>query len=124
MPYIHVFLNKQYSSQKKEKLMHSLSHATAQSLGASPASVRVKLIPLDSLDTMVAGVVGVEIAEVYVYLMAGRSTEQKEALFRAINIAVQDSLEVAPDLSRTVIQDVATIDLGLAGGLSAKQSGY
>lgn len=123
MPYIHILVNKPHANEVKARLMHAVSGALTQSMGAPLSSIRVNILPLASHDTMVAGVIGPEIVEVHIYWIAGRTVEQKEAALMAVNQAVHETLDVPADLCRTVIHEIPTTDLGVAGGISAKRAG-
>lgn len=103
--------------------MQGLTQAVVTSLEVPLKSVRINLVAMAKEDTMSGGVLGAELLQIHAYLIAGRTQEKKQALFTALNQAAHQALGVSLETARTVIHDMQTTDVGLAGGVSAKLAG-
>lgn len=123
MPFLNVIVNRDFSAPQKTEFMRALTQAVVDTLGAPVASVRVNLLRIAQEDTMVGGEQGSPLVQIHVFLIVGRTEELKKALLARLNEIAHQCLDVSVHLTRTVIHDMATTDVGLAGGISAKLAG-
>jgi len=123
MPILNVQIVQGRSAQQKTDLLKRVSQAVVDSLAAPLASVRVVLHEVPPGHVIVAGEVGKDTAVLRVMLIEGRTEEQKAALFAAVSRAVHESIAISEQDIRIIITDVPKIDMGVAGGVSAKASG-
>jgi 4-oxalocrotonate tautomerase len=123
MPLLSIQILDGHTPQQKKALLENASQAVVESLGATLASVRVYLVEVQAQDSIVGGQIGHPQTRVDVAMIAGRTTEQKEALVAAMDKAVQASLGVSGNDIRVVIRDVPNTDLGMANGQTAFNKG-
>lgn len=120
MPILNIFVNHNVTPAQKQQLLELSSQAVVDSIGAPLANVRGIVQTVDANSTIVAGEIGKEQVQVTVYLLPGRTDEQKEALIAALSRAVTDSVGVSDQDSRVIIHDIPLSDMGVAGGISAQ----
>jgi len=123
MPILNIKIPTGHTSTQKTALLKGLTDAVLASLKAPLPSIRVTIDEVAPENTIVAGEIGKSMTLITAVLIAGRTEELKAALIKELALAVQSSIGVSIDDTRVVIQDVATIDLGVAGGISAKAAG-
>jgi|SRR5690606_5865095 len=121
MPIITAQLAAGYTAAQKTALLEQATQAIVESIQAPLPSVRIFL--QESQETIVAGKLGADLLTFIAYLIEGRTEAQKAALIRALNRAGCASIGISPDDIRVIIQDVPKTDIGVAGGISAKQAG-
>lgn len=123
MPILNILLNRDYPAAQTEQLLTKSSQAVVDSIGAPLANVRATVQFIDARHSIVAGEIGTPLAQVLVFLLPGRTDEQKQALISALSRAVANTIQVSDQDSRVIILDIPTEDMGLAGGVSAKTAG-
>lgn len=123
MPIINVQLSAGYSTAQKTALLEQATQSIMDSLSAPLASIRIFLQESNTNETIVAGKLGVTLLTFIAYLIEGRTEDQKAALMLALNKAGSQSIGISPQDIRVIIQDVPKTDMGVAGGISAKQAG-
>lgn len=130
MPNLNVYLVEGYSAEQKAALLQRMTDAVVTSIAAPRESVRIFLIELPRAHICVGGVT-LELAAmsdhpggptVHVFLIAGRSDAQKEALIGGLTRAIDDTLAIPADPVRIMIFDVANTDFGMKG-VTAKSLG-
>ncbi len=123
MPILNIKIPTGHTSTQKAALLKGLTDAVLVSLKAPLHSIRVTIDEVAPENTIVAGEIAKPMTLITAVLIAGRTEALKAALFKELALAVQSSIGVSVEDTRIVIQDVATIDLGVAGGISAKAAG-
>lgn len=123
MPIITAQLAAGYGTAQKTALLKQATQAIEDSLGAPLASIRIFLQESNANETIVAGNLGATLLTFIAYLIEGRTEAQKAALILALNKAGSQSIGISPQDIRVIIQDVPKTDMGVAGGISAKQAG-
>lgn len=123
MPLLSIQIMQGHAADQKQALLVRASQAVVDSIGAPLTSVRATLAEFAPADVIVAGQVGHPMARVDVDLIAGRTDEQKAALIRALDQAVQGALGISGADIRVVLCDVPKSDMGLANGVSALAAG-
>lgn len=123
MPIITAQLAAGYSTAQKTALLEQATQSIVDSLGAPLASIRIFLQESNANETIVAGKLGATLLTFIAYLIEGRTEAQKAALILALNKAGSQSIGISPQDIRVIIQDVPKTDMGVAGGISAKEAG-
>jgi 4-oxalocrotonate tautomerase family enzyme len=123
MPILHAHVLSGWPSGKKAALLKNATQAVVDSLGAPLRSVRIMLHEIAPEHIIVGGEVGRQSVVFHVHLIVGRTEEQKNALYAALNGAACESLGVAGDDVRVLLEDVPNTDMGMANGVSAKAAG-
>jgi|SRR5690606_26707613 len=121
MPIITAQLAAGYTAAQKTALLEQATQAIVDSLQAPLPSVRIFL--QESQETIVAGQLSANLLTFIAYLIEGRTEAQKAALILALNQAGCASTGMSSQDIRVIIQDVPKTDMGVAGGISAKQAG-
>jgi phenylpyruvate tautomerase PptA (4-oxalocrotonate tautomerase family) len=78
---------------------------------------------IDPEHIIVGGETGKQSVVFHVHLIVGRTEAQKNALYVALNSAACESLGVAGDDVRVLLDDIPNTDMGMANGVSAKAAG-
>lgn len=123
MPILNIKIPTGHSSQQKTALLKGLTDGVIASLNAPLPSIRVTIEEVAPEHTIVAGEIGKPMTLVTAVLIEGRTEALKAAFIKAVAEAVEAAIGVSVQDTRVVIQDVATTDLGVAGGISAKAAG-
>lgn len=123
MPILTIKIPTGHSVEQKKALLQGLTDAVLRSLNAPLASIRVTIDEVSPENTIVAGQLGQPMALIHAALIAGRSEQLKAALIAELAKAVEQSIGLSMDHTRTLIDDYPTTDMGVAGGISAKAAG-
>lgn len=123
MPILHTRIPTGSTPEQKEALLTGLTEAVVQEVGAPLASVRVTLEEVEPAHTIVGGKLAHPMAFVELLLIEGRTPEVKAAVVGAIADTLERVIGVSKQDSRTLIIDVPTTDMGVAGGITAKAAG-
>ncbi|OWT77410.1 MULTISPECIES: tautomerase family protein [unclassified Achromobacter] len=123
MPTIHAYITAGPSAQQKKALLTAASQAVVDSLGAPLRSVRLMLHDVAREDIMVGGEAGRDSVVFHVHMIVGRDEAQKQAMFTALTQAAGSTLGVDGENVRVIVQDVPNTDMGMANGVSAKNTG-
>ncbi|MBS0513768.1 MAG: tautomerase family protein [Proteobacteria bacterium] len=130
MPNLNVYLVEGYSAEQKAALLRRMTDAVVDSIAAPRPSVRIFLFELPRAHICVGGEMLTADAQrgqpggptVHVFLIAGRTDAQKEALIGSLTRAIDDTLAIPADPVRVMIFDVANTDFGMKG-VTAKSLG-
>jgi phenylpyruvate tautomerase PptA (4-oxalocrotonate tautomerase family) len=112
-----------YNSAQKTDLLKKLTQSVVDSVSAPLSSVRVVLQEIAPENVIVAGEIGHEMVMITVGLIHGRTDELKSALIAAMASAVEASIGVTSQNVRSILFDLPTTDVGVAGGRTAKAAG-
>jgi 4-oxalocrotonate tautomerase family enzyme len=123
MPILHVHVLSGWPSGKKSALLKGATQAVVESLGAPLRSVRIMLHEIAPEHIIVGGETGSQSVVFHVHLITGRTEQQKNALYAALNSAAVDALGVSGDDVRVLLDDMPNTDMGMANGVSAKAAG-
>ena len=126
MPNLNVYVVEGFSAEQKTRLLQRMTDAVTSTLGAPLASVRIFLIELAKAHVCIAGetLLADQLAgrperaggpTVHVFLIAGRTDAQKEALIGELTRAAGDTLGAPSEAVRIMIFDVANTDFGMSG---------
>lgn len=123
MPYVTITASRGFSADQKKKLLQQSSDAVVQSIGAPLGSVRVMLNELPDGHYLNAGQFDTKALMFQVDFIAGRTEEQKSALVAALSRAGFQSTGVPEAEVRVRVVDYPSANMGMAGGVTAKQLG-
>lgn len=123
MPTLQMFIVEGHDDGQKAVLIGALTDAVVTAIGAPPDSVRVILSEVSAKHFAVGGkAVQTVQASMQIFLIAGRSDEQKVRLIGALTEAAVTAIGVERSEARVIISDVPNTDFGLAGA-TAKSLG-
>ncbi len=123
MPIINIQIMQGHTVAQKTALLKNMTQAVVESISAPLASVRVVIQEVPHENVIVAGELGKEMALAIVGLISGRTEELKAALIAALANSVEQSIGLSTQNVRVILVDTPTIDMGVAGGRTAKAAG-
>jgi 4-oxalocrotonate tautomerase family enzyme len=123
MPIINIQIMQGHTATQKTALLKNMTQAVVESISAPLASVRVVIQEVPHENVIVAGELGKEMALAIVGLISGRTEELKAALIAALANSVEQSIGLSTQNVRVILVDTPTIDMGVAGGRTAKAAG-
>lgn len=123
MPYVTVSATTGLSADQKKKLLQGASDAVVQSIGAPVASVRVMLHEIADGHYLNAGEFNTPGVMFVVDFIEGRTEALKAALIAALSRVGFEATGIPEEEVRVRVIDFPTINMGMAGGLSAKAMG-
>lgn len=123
MPILNVQIIQGHTPAQKTELLKKLTQAVVDSIAAPLASVRVVIQEVPRENVIVAGELGHDMALITVGLISGRTEELKAALVLALANATEQAIGLSTQNVRTIIFDTPSIDMGVAGGRTAKAAG-
>lgn len=122
MPTLEAFIGARHADGQKQQLIVALTDAVVDAIGAPVDSVRIILSEVAAYNYGSGGqapVTGADgIALIQVFLIAGRSDAQKQALIAALTAAA-GTLAIPASAVQIIIKDVPNTDFGLAGQTAA-----
>ncbi|HWL29600.1 MAG TPA: tautomerase family protein [Burkholderiaceae bacterium] len=122
MPMMKAHIQSGHTSAQKTTLIGAYTEAIATTLGMPLPTIRVMLEELPGGTSAVAGVIDAPLTIIEVFMMEGRTEQQKADLIRALTKATDESLNVPGESVRVLIHDMPKINVGI-GGTSAKALG-
>ena len=122
MPYVTITSSPGLAADTKKALLEQSSDAVVQSIGAPLANVRVLFNELPDGHYLNGGKFNTKVLMFLVELVAGRTEEKKAALIAALSRAGCQTTGVPESEIRVRVADFPASDMGLAGGISAKQT--
>lgn len=122
MPMIKAHILAGFSADQRAALLKALTHDVITVLGAPPRQVRCLLEEIASGNSAVAGEIDQPVTIVNVWMMEGRTEDQKAHLIAALSNSVAATTGVPLDTVRIVIFDLPKINVGI-GGRSARALG-
>lgn len=123
MPTLEVFLPQGQSDARKASLIHGLTQATVDAIGAPAEAVRILLSELPASHIGLGGKPDSAALPVIVaILIAGRTETQKQALIAHLCETSAALLDVPLLSTRVMIKDIPNTDFGI-GGQTARALG-
>lgn len=122
MPLLQAFFNRDYPSTIKAELCAAYTQCIVDVLRAPVAQVRVMLASQPADSVSVGGQMGDCVSLLHIYLMTGRTDEQKAALIGALTEATCRWGKVAAGTVRVVFHDMPKANVGI-GGVTALSLG-
>lgn len=123
MPTLEVYLPQGHANDRKASLIHGLTRATVDAIGAPTESVRILLSELPTSNIGLGGkITPAALPVIIAILIAGRTEAQKEALIAHLSETCAALLEVPLQATRVMIKDIPNTDFGL-GGTTARALG-
>lgn len=123
MPFVTIVASQGFPAEKKKQLLEQSSAAVVQSIGAPQATVRVMLHELPAENYLNAGQFGDSLLMYRVDMIEGRTDELKASLIKALSEAGFKATGVPESQIRVRVVDYPKTDMGVGGGITAKQSG-
>lgn len=123
MPYVTISASQGLPADQKKQLLQGASDAVVESIGAPLASVRVMLHELGNGHYLNAGAFDTQALMYQVDFIEGRTEEQKSALIAALSRSGNAVTGMPESEVRVRVVDYPKTNMGMAGGVSAKQAG-
>ncbi|KAA0910717.1 tautomerase family protein [Pusillimonas sp. ANT_WB101] len=123
MPYVIISASQGLPADQKKQLLQGASDAVVESIGAPLTSVRVMLHELGNGHYLNAGVFDTQALMYQVDFIEGRTEEQKSALIAALSRSGNAVTGMPESEVRVRVVDYPKANMGMAGGVSAKQAG-
>ena len=123
MPYVTISATEGLSAEQKKQLLERSSDAVVQSIGAPLASVRVLLHDLPDGHYLNAGQFNTPGVMFVVDFIEGRTEEQRNALIAALSKVGFETTGIPESEVRVRLLDFPKVNMGMAGGISAKAMG-
>jgi 4-oxalocrotonate tautomerase len=123
MPTLEVYLPQGHADERKASLIHGLTQATVDAIGAPAESVRILLSELPAANIGLGGKLSpAGLPVIIAILIAGRTDAQKEGLIAALSGTSAAVLDVPLQATRVMIKDIPNTSFGL-GGQTARSLG-
>lgn len=123
MPFITITASQGLSADQKKQLIQRTSDIVVEKLSSSLASVRVMFHELPDGHYLNAGKFNTPTVMFEVHLIGGRTEEAKAGLIASLTKVANEATGVSEAEIRTRIVDFPNTDMGMAGGITAKQAG-
>lgn len=123
MHIINLQLSAGCTAAQKTDLLKKASQVVVETVNAPLPTVRIALQEIEHDHAIVAGEIGTRMATFVVYLIVGRTEEQKAALIAGLNKVTAETAGISDQHVRILVHDMPKTDIGMAGGLSAKAAG-
>jgi 4-oxalocrotonate tautomerase family enzyme len=123
MPYLTITATQGLSADQKKQLLERSSDAVVRSIGAPLKSVRVLLNELSTDCYMDGGQFGGKTVMYEVDFIEGRNEELKSALIAALSKTAHEVTGLSEQDIRVRLSDFPKTNMGMAGGITAKQAG-
>lgn len=120
MPIMQIFITQECTQEVRLSLFSSYTTAVNDALGSPPERVRIVMTPVPVAWVCVGGVVGEHIVLINIYLLPGRTREQKRHLIRALVEATTRHTGLPDSALRILIHDMPKTDVAF-GAMSAEQ---
>jgi 4-oxalocrotonate tautomerase family enzyme len=116
MPTLEVYLPQGHADERKASLIHGLTQATVDAIGAPAESVRILLSELPASNIGLGGkLTPAALPVIVAILIAGRTEAQKAALIAHLSGTSAAVLDVPLQSTRVMIKDIPNTDFGLRG---------
>ncbi|MGE0802516.1 MAG: tautomerase family protein [Lautropia sp.] len=113
MPQLHAFILDTFSQQQKKELIQAFTDALINNVAAARHQTRIMIGYVRHDETALGGEIGAPIAMLFVYMLRGRTDEQKANLIRALAEETERILGVDKSTVRTLIQDMQPNNVGI-----------
>ena len=122
MPMMKAHIQHGFTAEQKAAALAGYTHAIQTAVTTPLQTVRVMLEELPKGNSCVAGVTDAELTIIEVFMMEGRTEQQKAKLIAMLTDATVGAFGVANDSVRVLLHDMPKINVGI-GGHSAKSLG-
>lgn len=122
MPMMKAHIKHGFTSEQKAAALASYTHAIQTAVTTPLSTVRVMLEELPPGHSCAAGEADAELTIIQVFMMEGRTEEQKARLIAMLTDATVNAFGVNGDSVRVLLHDMPKINVGI-GGRSAKALG-
>lgn len=123
MPYLIISATQGLSADQKKQLLERSSDAVVSSIGAPLKSVRAMLHEMPQENYLDGGQYGRKTVMYEVDFIEGRTEELKSALIAALSKTAHEVTGLSEQDIRVRLSDFPKTNMGMAGGISAKQAG-
>ena len=122
MPMMKAHIQQGFTQEQKRAALSAYSHAIQTAVTTPLSTVRVMLEELPPGHSCAAGEIDAELTIIQVFMMEGRTEEQRARLIAALTDATVQSFGVTGQSVRVLLHDFPKMNVGI-GGHSAKALG-
>lgn len=123
MPFVNITATGPLSAEQKKQLIQRTSEAVIEALSTSLPSVRILLNELPAGHYFSGGKFDVPTILYDVDMIEGRTEEAKAKLIHSLSQVAHETTGVALEEVRARLSDFPKENIGMAGGITAKQAG-
>lgn len=123
MPFVNITATGPLSAEQKKQLIQRTSEAVIEALSTSLPSVRILLNELPAGHYFAGGKFDVPTILYDVDMIEGRTEEAKAKLIHSLSQVAHETTGVALEEVRARLSDFPKENIGMAGGITAKQAG-
>lgn len=123
MPFVNITATQPLSAEQKKQLLQRSSDVIVESLATSLPSVRILLNELPAGHYFCGGSFDVPAILFDIDMIEGRTEEAKAKLILGLSKVAAETTGVAEDEIRARLSDFPKENIGMAGGITAKQAG-
>lgn len=123
MPFVNITATGPLSAEQKKQLIQRTSDAVIEALSTSLPSVRILLNELPAGHYFSGGKFDVPTILYDVDMIEGRTEEAKAKLIHSLSQVAHETTGVALEEVRARLSDFPKENIGMAGGVTAKQAG-
>ena len=123
MPYITITATQPVPADQKKQLIQNTHDAVIETLSVPVQSIRIILHELPEGSYFCAGQFDVPAIIYDIDMMAGRTEDAKAKLIHRLSQVAHEATSVSFDEVRTRITEFPKENMGMAGGITAKQAG-
>jgi len=123
MPFVNITYTQPLSAEQKKNLVQRTSDTLIETLSATLPSVRIQLHELPQGHYFCGGKFDVAAILFDIDMIEGRTEEAKANLIRGLSKVAHETTGVSEDEIRARLSDFPKENIGMAGGITAKQAG-
>lgn len=123
MPFINITATQPLTAEQKKQLIQRTSDAVIEVLSTAPPSVRILLNELPAGHYFCGGSFDSAAVLYDIDMIEGRTEEAKAKLIHTLSQVAHEATGVPLDNVRTRLSDFPKENVGMAGGMTAKQAG-
>ncbi|HLU20650.1 MAG TPA: tautomerase family protein, partial [Pusillimonas sp.] len=123
MPFINITATQPLAAEQKQQLIQRTSDAVIEALSTALPSVRIMLHELPAGHYYCGGKFDTAAILYDIDMIEGRTEEAKANLIKRLSQVAHEATGVPIDEVRTRLSDFPKENIGMAGGITAKQAG-
>ncbi|TFL13681.1 tautomerase [Pusillimonas caeni] len=123
MPFVNITTTQPLSAEQKQQLLQRTSDTIIEALSASLPSVRILLQEMPQGSYFCGGKFDVPAILFDIDMIEGRTEEAKARLIHGLSKVAHETTGVSEEEIRARLSDFPKENIGMAGGITAKQAG-
>jgi 4-oxalocrotonate tautomerase family enzyme len=119
VPQLHAFILDTFSPGQKRALIEAFTNSLIRDVAAKKHQTRIMIGYIRADETALGGEIGAPITMLFVYLLRGRTDEQKANLARSLTDETERILGVDRSTVRVLFHDMQPNNVGIGGVTAA-----